>query len=387
MGGTPNKVLMGTLFAAALLGILSCGKEEASREASGEGRAEMDVRREPFGRLPDGTAVDLFTLTNGSGVRARLMTCGATLVSLEVPDGEGVPGDIALGFDSLDGYLGSGAYFGATVGRFANRIAGGRFTLNGREYRLALNDGPNHLHGGACGFDKAVWLGEPVREADAVGVRFGYVSRDGEEGYPGNLEVSVTYTLTRANELRIAYEAASDQATPVNLTNHTYFNLSGEGTGDVLGHKLMLNADSYTPVGGDRIPTGGSADVAGTPLDFATNRLIGSRIAEIPGGYDHNYILRESGGVRELAARLFDPVSRRMMAVFTTEPAIQLYTGNSLDGTVVGKGGKRYHQYGGVCLETQHFPDSPNHPEFPSVILEPGRKYSSLTIYEFSVRK
>lgn len=387
MGGTPNRVLMGTLLAAALLGALSCAKEEPAREASGEGGAEMDVRREPFGRLPDGTAVDLFTLANGSGIKARLMTYGATLVSLEVPDGKGVPGDVTLGFDTLDGYLGSGAYFGATVGRYANRIAGARFTLNGKEYRLAANDGPNHLHGGQRGFDKVVWSGEPLREADTVGVRFSYVSRDGEEGYPGNLEVSVTYILTRANELRIAYEAVSDTPTPLNLTHHSYFNLSGEGSGDILGHKLMLNADSYTPADGGLIPTGEIAGVAGTPLDFATNRIIGSRIAEVPGSYDHNYILRGGGGARALAARLFDPASRRMMAVFTTEPAIQLYTGNFLDGTVVGKGGKRYPRYGGVCLETQHFPDSPNHPEFPSVILEPGRRYSSLTVYEFSVRK
>ncbi len=347
----------------------------------------MEIRREPFGRLPDGRAVELFTLNNGRGLEARLMTYGATLVSLAVPDGKGVPGDVTLGFDSLQGYLASDAYFGATVGRCANRIAGARFALNGREYGLAANDGPNHLHGGIHGFDKVVWSAEPMKAEGSVGVKLGYLSRDGEEGYPGNLEVSVTYALNGADELRIAYEAKTDKATPLNLTNHSYFNLSGGKNGDVLGHKLMIDAETFTPSGPGLIPTGEIAGVKGTPLDFTVTRLIGSGIAGVPGGYDHNYILRAAGGAPALAARLFDPSSRRMMAVFTTEPAVQLYTANFLDGKVIGKGGKRYGRHGGLCLETQHYPDSPNHPGFPSIILEPGRKFSSLTVYAFSVNK
>ena len=387
MRGTRHKARMGGFLAAFLLAFSACGEEDPSSRAQAGDGAEMDIRRESFGRLPDGTEIDLFTLTSGRGLEARLMTYGATLVSLKVPDRQGIPGDVTLGFDTLEGYLGSGAYFGATIGRVANRIAGARFTLEGREYALAANDGRNHLHGGVRGFDKVVWSAEPVRDAEGVGVKFGYLSRDGEEGYPGDLRVFVTYTLTRAGALVIAYEAETNRRTPVNLTNHSYFNLSGEGSGDALGHKLMLNAASYTPTGEGLIPTGEIAGVAGTPLDFTTNRTIGSLIEKVPGGYDHNFILAVRDGAPVPAARLFDPSSRRMMAVYTTEPAVQLYTANFLDGSVAGKGGKRYPRHGGLCLETQHYPDSPNHPGFPSIILEPGRKYVSRTSYEFSIRK
>ena len=347
----------------------------------------MAVVRTAFGRLPDRTRIDLFSLTNGLGIEARLTTYGATLVALLVPDGDGRPGDVVLGFDRLEDYLRSDAYFGATVGRVANRISGARFALDGVERRLAANDGPNHLHGGLRGFDKVVWKAELLIEPHAVGVRFRYLSPDGEEGYPGNLTVVVTYTLTDGNELGIAYEAETDKATPVNLTHHSYFNLAGEGNGDVLGHELTLNADRYVATGRDLIPTGEIRGVAGTPLDFAANAFVGARLADVPGGYDHCYVLKPGAGDPRLAARLFDPASRRMMAVRTTEPGLQLYTGNFPDGSVRGKGGKAYPKHGGLCLEPQHYPDSPNRPGFPSIVLEPGRKYASLTVFQFSAGK
>jgi aldose 1-epimerase len=345
--------------------------------------AIMAVKKEPFGGLPDGTAVELYTLTNGKDLKARLITYGAILVSLEIPDRNGTPGDITLGCDSLDGYLKVSPYFGAIVGRYANRIAKGRFVLDGVDYRLANNNGVNHLHGGIKGFDKVVWAAEPIKEANAVGVRFSYLSRDGEEGYPGNLKVVVTYFLTNDNELRIAYEAETDKATPVNLTHHSYFNLAGGG--DILGHELMLYADKYTPVDESLIPTGEVLDVKGTPMDFRTSATIGSRITQVKGGYDHNYVLK-SGGAMALAARVYEPVTGRLMEISTNEPGIQFYSGNFLDGTIAGKGGRVYPKHGGFCLETQHFPDSPNKPDFPSTILRPGHKFTSLTVHKFSMK-
>jgi len=374
---------------ALLFATVSCSKKEEAAQEIIEQKGPstiMDVTKEPFGSLPDGTAIELYTLTNAHGLKARLITYGAILVSLEVPDRTGALENITLGCDSIEGYLKPPPYFGAIVGRYGNRIAKGKFSIEGVEYTLATNDGANHLHGGVKGFDKVVWAAEPVKEADAAGVRFSYLSPDGEEGYPGNLKAVVTYLLTGADELKIAYEAETDQATPVNLTHHSYFNLAGQGNGTILGHEMMINADQFTPVDAGLIPTGELKDVQGTPMDFTSPQTIGSRIAEVPGGYDHNYVLR-GGETPALAAVVYEPTSGRVMEILTTEPGVQFYSGNFLDGTIVGTGGKAYPQYAGFCLETQHFPDSPNHPNFPSTILEPGRKLASLTVHRFSTRK
>jgi len=340
-----------------------------------------------FGDLPDGTPVDAYTLRNAWGLEARIMTYGAILVSLKVPDRDGVLADVNLGFDTLGGYLGTHPYFGAIIGRYGNRIAKARFMIDGVEYRLAANNNENNLHGGVKGFDKVVWKAEPLRSAEGAGLKLSYLSRDGEEGFPGNLAVTVIYTLTKADELRIDYEASTDKRTPVNLTNHAYWNLEGEGRGDILGHVLRLEADRITAVGSaaNLIPTGEILPVAGTPFDFRTPHAIGERIAQVEGGYDHNFVLRSGGGSLALAAQVEEPGSGRIMEIWTDQPGIQLYTGNFLDGTVVGKGGKAYQKHYGFCLETQHFPDSPNHPNFPSTILEPGQTYRTTTVHKFSV--
>jgi len=320
------------------------------------------------------------------------MTYGGIIVSLKVPDRDGNLGDVVLGYDNLDGYLEASPYFGAIIGRYGNRIANARFTLDGVEYSLAANDGPNALHGGEKGFDKVVWRAEPFQNEEGVGVVFAHTSADGEEGYPGTLEARVTYTLTDANELVFDYHAVTDKATPVNLTQHTYFNLAGAGSGDILGHDLMLNASRFTPVDSTLIPTGEIVAVAGTPFDFTTPAAIGARIdAEdeqigFGGGYDHNYVLdRGEGEEMALAARVHEPTTGRVMEVTTTEPAVQFYSGNFLDGTLTGKGGRVYEHRSGFCLETQHSPDSPNQPDFPSTILRPGEAYTSRTVYTFSV--
>ena len=364
--------------------LAACKKNAPAPAASAaaKGLSKMDVIKGPFGSLPDGTAVEIYTLTNKNGLKARIMTFGAILVSLEVPDRTGRPGDIVLGYDALDGYVKNNPYFGAIVGRYGNRIAKGRFTLDGVTFKLAVNNGENHLHGGLKGFDKVVWDAEPRLEEDGVGVKFTYLSKDGEEGYPGNLEVMVHYALTNDDELRIGYEAATDKPTPVNLTHHSYFNLGG-GAKDILGHELMLAADRYTAVDKGLIPTGELAPVKGTPMDFTTATAIGSRIAKVEGGYDHNYVLNKPDVAMGMAARLADPVSGRIMEIHTTEPGIQFYSGNFLDGAITGKGGRVYKKHFGLCLETQHFPDSPNHPNFPSTILSPGRVLKSLTIHKF----
>jgi aldose 1-epimerase len=364
--------------------LAACEKNAPAPAASAaaKGLPQMDVKKDLFGSLPNGTAVEIFTLTNRNGLKARLMTYGAILVSLEVPDRTGRLGDIVLGYDALDGYVKNNPYFGAIVGRYGNRIAKGRFALDGVTFKLAANNGENHLHGGLKGFDKVVWDAEPQMEDDGVGVKFTYLSKDGEEGYPGNLEVMVQYLLTNDDELRIAYEAVTDKATPANLTHHSYFNLAGGAT-DILGHELMLAADRYTPVDKGLIPRGELAPVKGTPMDFTAPTAIGSRIAKVEGGYDHNYVLNKAEVAMGLAARLADPVSGRIMEIYTTEPGIQFYSGNFLDGTITGKGGRVYKKHFGLCLETQHFPDSPNHPNFPSTILLPGRVLKSLTIHKF----
>lgn len=373
--------------AAALIGgFLVTSRAATLKPNDGGGQAMSSVKKDAFGRTPDGRAVEIYTLTNAKGVRARIMTYGATFISLEVPDRAGKLGDITLGYDNLEGYLKVSPYFGATIGRYGNRIGKGRFSLNGVEYKLATNNGPNHLHGGLKGFDKVVWKATPFEAEGSRGVKFEYLSRDGEEGYPGNLSGSVTYTLSDADELRIDYQAVTDKATPVNLTHHSYFNLAGQGRGDILGHELMIQAEAFTPVDAGLIPTGEIKPVKGTAMDFLTPHKIGERIDEVPGGYDHNYVLTRTGKGLELAAQVFEPRSGRIMEVLTTEPGLQFYSGNFLDGTITGKAGKVYPLHSGFCLETQHFPDSPNKPNFPSTVLEPGKTYTTQTVYRFSAK-
>jgi len=349
-----------------------------------------------FGKTSDGTPVKVFTLTNSNGMKLRVMNYGAIVLSLEVPDRDGKPGDIVLGYKTLAEYIKETPYFGAVVGRYGNRIAGGKFALDGTAYTLATNNEPGgipcSLHGGLKGFDKVVWDAVGVEKPGAMGVKFSYRSKDGEEGYPGNLDLTVTYWLTDNNEWQIEYTATTDKATPLNVTQHSYFNLRGEGNGDILGHELTLNASRFTPVTAGLIPTGELRPVAGTPFDFTSPHAIGERInakdeqMKFGGGYDHNWVL--DGTRRELspAATVYEPTTGRVMEVFTTEPGIQFYAGNFLDGTLTGKQGKPYVYRSGLALETQHFPDSPNHPDFPSTILRPGEEFKSTTVYRFSVR-
>ena len=344
----------------------------------------MGITSHPFGTTRDGRDVELLVLTNACGMRAAVMTYGATLVELRTADRLGRCSDVVLGFDTLAGYeQADNPYFGATCGRVANRIAGGQFDLDGRTYTLARNNGPNHLHGGVRGFDKVVWKAEALQTPAGPAVRFRYVSPDMEEGYPGTLSAALTYTLTNDNELVLDYEATTDKPTLVNLTHHSYFNLAGEGCGDILAHELTIHASSHTPVDDTLIPTGQIAPVAGTPMDFTMPTPVGSRIAQVPGGYDHNYVLDGGGKGMAPAAVLRDPVSGRKLELLTTEPGVQLYTGNFLAG-VKGKRGHVYDRHAGLCLETQHFPDSIHHPEFPTVVLRPGGRYTSRTVHRFS---
>jgi aldose 1-epimerase len=342
----------------------------------------------PFGETPDGKAVHAFVLSNKAGMKAKVITLGATLTELHVPDKAGKSADVVLGFDNAAAYRSdSNQFFGCTTGRVANRIAKGRFTLDGKEYKLAINNGPNHLHGGTkTNLDKVVWTAAPMAAADGQAVKFTYSSPDGDEGYPGKLDVTVVYTLTEKSELRIEYSAVTDKATPVNLTNHTYFNLAGAGSASVLDHELTINADKYTAADETLIPTGEIASVADTPLDFRKPRRVGDRIASLYEtqfkGYDHNFVLKAPDG-KTPAIVLKDPGSGRVMTVFTDHPGVQLYTGNFLKGQT-GKGGQYYKQRSALCLETQHFPDSVNHPNFPSTILRPGKTYKHTTTFVFS---
>jgi len=373
----------------AVLGIAGVSSIVAGCAAGEKTDGGGSVKKEVFGKMPDGQTIDIYTLTNKNGLVAKVTTYGATLTELHVPGKDGKLTDVVLGFDTLDGYLKGCPYFGATTGRVANRIAAGKFTVDGRLYRVATNNGPNHLHGGIVGFDKRVWKARGIADASGFGIVLSYMSPDGEEGYPGNLDITVTYRLTNANELRIDYKAKTDESTPVNLTNHAYFNLAGAGNGTILDHELLLIASRFTPVDATSIPTGVIAPVARTVMDFTKPTAIGLRIDKVggdPGGYDHNYVLDKKGTELALAARLRDPTSGRVMEVLTTEPGIQLYTGNYLDGTIKGKGGKVYGKRSALCLETQHFPDSVNHPQFPSVILKPGQTYTQTTIHKFSVQ-
>jgi aldose 1-epimerase len=367
--------------------MFGCAKKGTeTSHGTGEQKA-MSINTESFGKTPDGQEVNLYTLTNTNGIRARIITYGAILVSLEVPDRDGKLADITLGYDTLDGYLTRHPYFGSTVGRYANRIGGASFKLNDVEYKLAANNGPNHLHGGIKGFDKVVWKVEETKANNGEArVKLSYLSKDGEEGYPGNLSCTVTYILTKDDELKINYEAETDKPTVINLTNHSYWNLAGQGNGDILSHELMLNADKYTPVDEGLIPTGEIRNVKDTPMDFTRPMAIGSRIGQVEGGYDHNYVLNGGGGTLALCAKVYEPTTGRIMEIYTTEPGVQFYTGNFLDGTITGKSGKVYKKHYGFCLETQHFPDSPNKPDFPSVVLNPGDKYNTFTAYKFSAR-
>ena len=350
------------------------------------------VTRTTFGTLPDGTVVDLYTLTNARGMEVRVMTYGGVIVSIKVPDRAGRMGDVVLGFDSLAGYLKSSPYFGAIVGRYGNRIGHAQFTLDGATYHLPANDGANTLHGGLVGFDKVVWDAEPFWSDSGVGLVLRHTSPDGDQGFPGNLRMRVTYTLTNDNRLAVDYHATTDKATPVNLTQHSYFNLAGAGSGDILGEQVWIDADRYTPVDSTLIPTGELASVAGTPFDFRTPTAVGARIGadnqqlRYGRGYDFNWVLNRSGPGLVHAARVVDPASGRTLDVYTTEPGIQFYTGNFLDGTITGKDGKVYVHRGALCLETQHFPDSPNHPDFPSTILRPGGALTSRTVFVFGVQ-
>jgi aldose 1-epimerase len=350
------------------------------------------LSRAPFGVMPDGRAVEIFTLANANGLEIRTIPYGAILVSIRTPDRAGRFDDIVIGHDHLDGYLTASRFFGAVVGRYGNRIAGGTFSLDGQAYTLAVTNPPNHLHGGVKGFDRVVWDAELFSTDAGVGVIYHHVSRDGEEGYPGRLDVRITYTLTDRNELIADYVATTDRATPINLTQHSYFNLAGDGSRDILDHVVTLNADAYLPVDASKIPTGELASVAGTPFDFRTPERIGARIdaphpqLAIPGGYDHCMVLNRQGPGLVQAAHVLDPTTGRTMDVTTTEPGMQFYSGNNLDGTITGKAGHVYKKRCGVCFETQHFPDSPNHPAFPSTILRPGEEYRSQTVFTFGVR-
>ncbi len=350
------------------------------------------LTKQPYGTTADGVGVDEYTLTNTSGMVVKIITYGGILTAIHVPDRDGQLANVALGFDNFADYEARNPYFGCITGRYANRIANGQFTLDGQTYSLAVNNGPNHLHGGLQGFNKKVWAAQEIKSADSVGVKLTYRSVDGEENYPGNLDVTVTYTLSDNHALAIRYQAVTDQATVVNLTNHSLFNLGGEGSGYIENHILMLNADHYTPVNDAMIPTGELAPVAGTPFDFRLPKAIApgqrSNHPQIVKayGYDHNWVLNRPAGDRGLilAARVYEPRSGRVMEVSTTEPGVQFYTGNFLDATLVGTSGRIYRQSDGFALETQHFPDSPNQPNFPSTVLRPGESYDTTTVFTFT---
>ena len=374
----PNKVLYLAVTCSAIILVLNLS-------ASGQAK----VTKENFGKTSEGQNVDIYTLTNRRGAEVKITNYGGIITSLKVPDRKGKRDDIVLGFDNLDAYLKGSPYFGAIIGRYANRIAKGRFTLNGHQYTLAVNNGENHLHGGIKGFDKVVWTARPLKVPNGAALRLTYLSKDAEEGYPGNLSVRVIYTLTNVNELKIEYWATTDKDTVINLTSHSYFNLAGQGIGDILNHQLLINARRFTATDAGSIPTGELKSVKGTPFDFTSAFRIGERINDddqqlkFAKGYDHNFVLNGRMGTLRQAAVVYEPTSGRSMEIWTTEPGIQFYTGNFLDGTLTGKEGKVYQQRYGFCLETQHFPDSPNHPSFPTAVLRRGQQYHTITIHRF----
>ncbi len=376
---------------AVMVGMVAvgCGGGESSLPVPGN---DIRITSVPFGATADGTPVDVITLRNGKGIEMTVLTYGGIIMSLKTPDRNGVADDIVMGHDTVGGYEANSPYFGSLIGRVGNRIANGAFTLDGKVHTLAKNNGPNHLHGGLKGWDKVVWKADPFQDRTGAGVRLEYISADGEEGYPGKVTAHVVYTLTPDNTLVVDYHATTDTPTVINLTQHSYFNLGGRKTTDILGHELMVNADRYTPVNSTLIPTGELAPVAGTPFDFRAPTAIGARIndkntqLEYGKGYDHNYVLTRSGTGLELAARVYEPTTGRTLEISTTEPGVQLYTGNFLDGTITGKGGHVYSFRSGLCLETQHYPDSPNQKGFPSIELRPGGEYKSKTVFAFGSR-
>jgi len=374
-------VLISTLM------FVGCNTGQTTNETK-QTKEKMEITKEPFGKIKDGTEIYLFTLQNDQGMVAKITNYGGILTELFVPDKDANFEDVVLGFDNLEDYLGDHPHFGGTIGRYGNRIAKGKFSIDGEEYTLALNNGENHLHGGIEGFDRKIWDAESVETDNGPALKLSYLSEDMEEGYPGNLNLTVTYTLTNNNALKIDYEAVTDKATPINFTHHSYFNLTACKQ-DVRGHEVMIDADRYVIVDESLIPTGDLPVVEGTLMDFTTPMKIGARIDDIPGvpgGYDHCYVVNKEPGELKLIAKVAEPESGRVMEVYSTEPGVQLYTGNFLDGSNVGKNDIVYHKHYGLCLETQHFPDSPNQPDFPSTILKPGEKYTQSTIYKFVTR-
>ena len=360
-----------------------------SKDQSKKTKMKSSISKESFGLIGD-REVFLYTMKNDKDMSVSITNYGGIITSIQVPDQKGNIDDVVLGFDNLEQYLDEHPYFGAIIGRYGNRIANGRFELEGKSYNLAINNGPNSLHGGINGFDKKVWKAQEINKENNIGLRLSTKSEDGEEGYPGTLDVVVTYTLTEENELIIEYQASTDRPTIINLTNHSYFNLNGEGNGDVMDHLLTLKANYYTPVDSTLIPTGQIEDVKGGPFDFTISKTIRQNInandtqIQYGGGYDHNFVLDENLSFSKPKVTVYHPISRRKLEVFTTEPGVQFYTGNFLDGSLIGKRGKAYNKRFGFCLETQHFPDSPNQPSFPSTVLTPKKDYRSTTIYKFS---
>jgi len=367
---------------AATLGIVGCTTNQSTSNQVGN--------KQLFGTMPDGTPIDIYTIHNTSGMEARIITYGGIVTSLKVPDRNGNLGDVVLGFDNLPNYLTNSPYFGALIGRYGNRIAGAKFSLDGQTYTLAANNGPNNLHAGPKGFDKVVWQARAYDTPAGQALELTYVSKNGEEGFPGTLMVKAVYTVTTDNALRVDFTATTDKHTVVNLTHHSYFNLAGHG--DVLNHEVYINADKFTPVDDTSIPTGELRSVAGTPFDFRKPTTIGARINDndqqltYGKGYDHNWVVNKKPGQMGLVARVYEPTSGRVLEVSSTEPGTQFYTGNFLDGSAVGKGGWAYQMHDGFCFEPQHFPDSPNHPKFPSTELKPGETYKNSIVYKFSTR-
>jgi aldose 1-epimerase len=365
--------------------LLACAMPTPGSAASGV------ISHKPFGKMPDGTPVDLYTLRNRHGMEVKITNYGGIVVSISVPDRNGELADVVLGYDNLEGYLKESPFFGAMVGRYGNRIANAKFSLDGKEYKLPVNNGPNCLHGGLKGFDKVVWQAKSLATPEGPALELSYTSKDGEEGFPGNLSVTAVYALTDDNGLKLEYTATTDKDTVVNLTQHSYFNLAGKG--DILNHEVMIHADKFTPTDKNLIPTGELKPVQGTPFDFRKPTAIGARINEddeqlkMAGGYDQNWVINKPAGKLGLMARVFEPTTGRVLEVLSTEPGMQFYTGNFLNGKITGKGGWVYKARSAFCMEPQHFPDSPNHPEFPSVVLRPGQEYHNTIIYRFSVKK
>lgn len=374
------------VLSIAVLSIFSTESCQSNR------KVQSSMKTTVFGKLPDGRDVNLYTLSNGAGMTAQVINYGATITSLMVPDRNGKAADVVLGYDSIDGYMNGTSYLGAVVGRYGNRIGKGRFQIDGKQYQVTVNDGENHLHGGKIGFNKVLWDATVPGDSSTASLQLRYVSRDGEEGYPGTVTLKVTYTLTEKNELRVDYEGTTDQPTVLNPTQHSYFNLSGDFNKTILDHLLLIDADGITPVDKGLIPTGQIVSVADTPLDFRMPMAIGAHINDqdeqlaFGRGYDHNWVLKGTPGQVRRVAELYDAASGRMMTVFTDQPGLQFYSGNFLDGTAKGKNGIAYQHRTALCLETQAFPDTPNKPQFPSVILRPGQTYRQTTVYQFSTR-